>query len=62
MPGGGPELEEILERGESAVGAVEEGVEEEEDEELVVHEGHAVVYPRAVVVHLEWKNMQVINL
>ena len=53
MPGGRPELEEVLERGERAVGAVEEGVEQEEDEELVVHEGHAVVHPRAVVVHLE---------
>ena len=53
MSGGGPELEEVLERGEGAVGAVEEGVEEEEDEELVVHEGHAVVHPRAVVVHLQ---------
>ena len=48
-----PEPEEILEGGEGHKQTVEEAVEEEEDEELVVVEGDTVVYPGAVVVHLE---------
>ena len=48
-----PEPEEILEGGESHEQTIEETVEEEEDKELVVVEGDTVVYPGAVVVHLQ---------
>ena len=48
-----PEPEEILERGEGHEHAVEEAVQEEQDEELVVVEGDTVVDPGTVVVHLQ---------
>ena len=49
-----PEPEEILERGEGHEHAVEEAVQEEQDEELVVVEGDTVVDPGTVVVHLQY--------
>lgn len=48
-----PKQYEILEYTSSQVNAVDEGVSEKQHEKLVVIEGHAVVHPRTVVIHLE---------
>ena len=48
-----PESEKIFESGQSDKQTVCEAVEEEQDEELVVVECHAVVDPGTVMVHLE---------
>ena len=46
-----PECDEILEGGGEDEDAVDHGVEEEEDEELVVREAHAVVHPVVLSYH-----------
>ena len=48
-----PEGQKVLQRGRAHVYTVQERVSQEEDEELVVGEGDAVVDPGAVVVHLQ---------
>ena len=48
-----PESEEIFERRQRHEETVGETIEEEEDEELVVVEGDAVVDPGTVMIHLE---------
>ena len=54
-----PEGDEVLEGTGRQVEAVGESVAQEEDEKLVVVEGHAIIHPGTVVVHLQntlsWK-------
>lgn len=49
-----PETDEILQRREGHVDAVDEGVGEEQEEELVVGETDTIVHPRTMMVHLEY--------
>ncbi len=49
-----PILDEVGHVGEGDIETVGGGVEQEQDEELVVGESDTVVHPRTVVVHLEY--------
>lgn len=51
-----PEPQEVAQRGHGHVNAVQQGVAEEQHEELVVAEVHAVIDPRTMVVHLQHAN------
>lgn len=51
-----PKFQEVTKRRQGHVDAVEQGVSQEEDEELVVHKCHAVVDPGTVMVHLKFNH------
>ena len=48
-------LKKIFQACKGDIKAIEESIHQEKDEKLVVVEGHTIVYPRTVVVHLQMK-------
>ena len=48
-------LKKIFQACKGDIKAIEESIHQEKDEKLVVVEGHTIVYPRTVVVHLQTK-------
>ena len=48
-------LKKIFQACKGDIKAIEESIHQEKDEKLVVVEGHTIVHPRTVVVHLEMK-------
>lgn len=53
ITGRGPELDEVLKRGERDKCAVEKTIEEKQNKKLVIIKGHTVVDPGAVVIHFK---------
>ena len=48
-------LKKIFQACKGDIKAIEESIHQEKDEKLVVVEGHTIVHPRTVVVHLEMR-------
>ena len=48
-------LKKIFQACKGDIKAIEESIHQEKDEKLVVIEGHTIVHPRTVVVHLQKK-------
>ena len=48
-------LKKIFQACKGDIKAIEESIHQEKDEKLVVVEGHTIVHPRTVVVHLQTK-------
>ena len=48
-------LKKIFQACKGDIKAIEESIHQEKDEKLVVIEGHTIVHPRTVVVHLKMK-------
>lgn len=49
-----PEAYEVFQVAQGQVDGVEQGVSQEQHEELVIIEGHAVVDPRTVMIHFQY--------